>query len=365
MSSTQSPTNYKPPENPNPTPLPDEALAKSGLPDGASAKLGLSRVRLTGPIGSLIEDFLGYLQVEKNSSPLTIRDYRLYLRRLLSWLVKERGDSLQIQDVDLPTIRKYRLYLAQYLDQKERPLSRVTQSYYIIAIRAFLKWLIRNDYEVLSPERIELPKGESRSLKFLDRDQIELLLGQPSISTPDGLRDKAILELLFSTGLRVSELVSLNRETVNLDRREFGVIGKGRKVRVVFISDRAAKWLEQYLATRKDEWTPLFINYRGMRGTTQKEIKVFDSRESEKHRLTSRSVQRLVEKYVKSAKLPIKITPHGLRHSFATDLLSAGADLRSVQEMLGHKNVSTTQIYTHVTNRQLKEIHQQFHSGNK
>lgn len=321
--------------------------------------------RLTGPIGNLIEDFLGYLQVEKNASPLTIRDYRHYLSRFLEWLTKEKGGNFQIQSVDLPTVRKYRLYLAQYLDNKNRPLSRVTQAYYIIAIRAFLKWLIRSDYDVLSPEKIELPKGESRSLKFLDRDQVEHLLSQPSVSSVTGARDKAILELLFSTGLRVSELVSLNRETVNLDRREFGVIGKGRKARVVFLSDRAVKWLGQYLAGRKDEWTPLFVNYRGVKGDPQKEMKAFDIRESEKHRLTARSVQRLVEKYVKKAKLPIKITPHGLRHSFATDLLQAGADLRSVQEMLGHKNVSTTQIYTHVTNRQLKEVHQQFHSGNK
>lgn len=345
MSPVQSSTDYKPPKSQIPTPP--------------------SKTRLTGPIGSLIEDFLGYLLVEKNASPLTIRDYRHYLRRFLDWLIEERGEGLQIQAVDLATIRKYRLCLAQYQDQKNRPLSHVTQAYYIIAVRAFLKWLIRNDYEVLAPEKIELPKGESRSLKFLSHEQVEHLLSQPIISTTDGLRDKAVLELLFSTGLRVSELVSLNRDTISLDRREFGVIGKGRKARVVFISDRAANWLERYLATRKDQWAPLFINYRGMKGSSEKEIKTFDIHEGEKHRLTARSVQRLVEKYVRKAKLPIKITPHGLRHSFATDLLQAGADLRSVQEMLGHKNVSTTQIYTHVTNRQLKEVHRQFHSGNR
>ncbi|KKT76193.1 MAG: Tyrosine recombinase XerC [Microgenomates group bacterium GW2011_GWA1_Microgenomates_45_10] len=321
--------------------------------------------RLGGPIGVLIEDFLGYLLVEKNASPLTIRDYRHYLRRFLDWLIKSEGESCKVQDINLPTIRKYRLYLAQYTDSKNRSLSRVTQSYYVIAIRAFLKWLTKNDYNVLSPEKIELPRGESHSLKFLDRDQVEHLLSQPLPSTLDGARDKAILELLFSTGLRVSELVSLNRDTVNIERREFGIIGKGRKVRVVFISDRAAQSLEGYLAMRKDQWTPLFINFRGLKGDIEKVIKTFDVNESEKHRLTSRSIQRLVEKYVKKAKLPIKITPHGLRHSFATDLLQAGADLRSVQEMLGHKNVATTQIYTHVTNRQLKEVHKQYHSGNK
>lgn len=321
--------------------------------------------KLTGPIGDLAEDFLGYLQVERNSSPLTIRDYRLYLKRFLAWVDKEYGPGTRIEDVDKTKVRRYRLYLAQYADKKGGTLARVTQAYYVIALRALLKWLIKNDHKVLSPEKIELPKGESRTIKTLDSEQLGRLMGQPEISTPGGLRDKAILELLFSTGLRVSELVSLDREAVNLDRREFGVIGKGRKARVVFLSDRAIEWVGQYLATRKDQWPALFINYRGIKGSVEREIKLYDPEEGRRRRLTTRSVQRVLEKYVKKAHLPIKITPHGLRHSFATDLLSHGADLRSVQEMLGHKNISTTQIYTHVTNRQLKEVHQQFHSGNK
>ncbi len=213
-----------------------------------------------------------------------------------------------------------------------------------------LKYLIKRDINVISPDKIDLPKAESRSIKFLERDSVDRLLNMPEISKIEGLRDKAILEVLFSTGLRVSELVGLNRDQINFDRREFGVIGKGRRARVVFLSDTAVEWLNRYLKERSDTSRALFIRYSG---------KTPDDVES--LRLTARSVQRLVEKYVKKARLPIKITPHGLRHSFATDLLHGGADLRAIQEMLGHKNVSTTQIYTHITNPQLKEIHEKFH----
>lgn len=208
----------------------------------------------------------------------------------------------------------------------------------------------------MAPEKIELPKTESRSLKFLDRDQLERLLAQPDVSTERGLRDKALMETLFSTGLRVSELCRLNRDQINLERGEFGVIGKGGRARVVFLSDRAIIWLEKYLAKRTDQSKALFIRYAGNAQAIQN---------LEKLRLTSRSVQRILEKYVRAARLPVKATPHVLRHSFATDLLMNGADLRSVQELLGHKNVSTTQIYTHVTNAQLRDVHKAFHSGNK
>ena len=213
-----------------------------------------------------------------------------------------------------------------------------------------LKYLIKRDINVISPDKIDLPKAESRSIKFLERDSVDRLLNMPEISKIEGLRDKAILEVLFSTGLRVSELVGLNRDQINFDRREFGVIGKGRRARVVFLSDTAVEWLNRYLKERSDNSRALFIRYSGK-----------TPEDAEALRLTSRSVQRLVEKYVKKARLPIKITPHGLRHSFATDLLHGGADLRAIQEMLGHKNVSTTQIYTHITNPQLKEIHEKFH----
>jgi len=201
-----------------------------------------------------------------------------------------------------------------------------------------------------------LPKVESRSLKFLDRDQVDRLLAQPNMSTDQGIRDKAIMEMLFSTGLRVSELCRLNRDQVNLERGEFGVIGKGQRLRVVFLSDRAKIWLERYLAKRTDIFNPLFIRTRGNQEPAVN---------GEKMRLTARSVQRILEKYVRKARLPVKATPHVMRHSFATDLLMNGADLRSVQELLGHKNVATTQIYTHVTNAQLRDVHKAFHSGNK
>ncbi len=306
-------------------------------------------------LSRLVEEFLEYLEIEKNSSPLTIRDYRHYLNRFLSFL-SPTPEKLSPQKIDLETVKKYRVFLSRYTDKSGRTLSRQTQSYHVIALRSFLRWLIKNDYQTLSPEKIDLPKAESRSLKFLDTDQLERLLAQPDISKIRGLRDKAILETLFSTGLRVSELVKLNRETVNLDQKEFGVIGKGGKLRVVFLSERAVFWLKKYLDLREDPWKPLFVRLGRKTDPTA---------DGEKMRLSVRSIQRIVEKYVKKAKLPIKITPHGLRHTFATDLLRAGADIRSVQEMLGHKNISTTQIYTHVTNRQLKEIHETFHGKGK
>ena len=230
----------------------------------------------------------------------------------------------------------------------------MTQNYHLIALRSFLKYLLKRDIAVVAPEKIDLPKAESRSIKFLEREQVDRLLNMPEISDKEGLRDKAILELLFSTGLRVSELTHLNRDTINFDRKEFGVIGKGRRARVVFLSDSAAEWLKRYIDSREDDVPALFIRYSGKKPDAGQNA-------NEAMRLTPRSVQRLVEKYVKKARLPIKITPHGLRHSFATDLLSGGADLRAIQEMLGHKNVSTTQIYTHITNPQLKEIYNKFH----
>jgi site-specific recombinase XerD len=216
--------------------------------------------------------------------------------------------------------------------------------------------MIKRDIDVLSPEKVDLGKADSRSIKFLEREQVERLLSMPELSSDEGMRDKAILEMLFSTGLRVSELVGLNREQINFERKEFGVIGKGRRARVVFLSDSAVSWTQRYIQTRTDNHVPLFIRYSGKKP----DVEALD-KTGESYRLSARSVERLVEKYVKKARLPIKITPHGLRHSFATDLLSGGADLRAIQEMLGHKNVSTTQIYTHITNPQLKEIHDRFH----
>jgi site-specific recombinase XerD len=203
---------------------------------------------------------------------------------------------------------------------------------------------------------VELPKQGPRSVAFLNPEQIERLLSSPKISNNAGLRDRTILETLFSTGLRVSELVSLNRDQIDLERKEFGVKGKGNKLRVVFLSDTAAQWIKRYLQARKDHFKPLFIRYSG---------RVDAQNSGEKMRLTARSIQNIVSKYAKKSGLPIEATPHTLRHSFATDLLISGADIRSVQEMLGHESIRTTQIYTHVTNRHLKEVHKAFHSRNR
>lgn len=312
-------------------------------------------------IGSLIKDFLEYLEIERNVSQLTIRNYAHYLERFRSFLSGPSPSpagatvkSIPVSAITSESIRQYRLFLSRYVDEKGLSLKRVTQNYHLIALRSFLKYCLKRDIPVVAPDKIDLPKAESHSLKFLEREQVDRLLNMPEISKKEGLRDKAILETLFSTGLRVSELVSLNRDQINFDRKEFGVIGKGRRQRVVFLSESAVAWIQRYLENREDDSDALFVRYSG------KKADVGQS-ESESLRLTARSVQRLVEKYVKKARLPVKITPHGLRHSFATDLLSGGADLRAIQEMLGHKNVSTTQIYTHITNPQLKEIHAKFH----
>ena len=304
----------------------------------------------------LVNEFLEYLEVERNLSPLTIRDYRHYLDNFIKWS-KANSPISKPQDLTLDLIRKYRVYLAHFNSPNGNlPLKKVTQNYYVIALRSFLRYLVRRDFRVLTPDKIELPKAESRSLKFLDRDQLERLLAQPDVSNESGIRDKTLMEMLFSTGLRVSELCKLDRDQVNLERREFGVIGKGQRARVVFLSDRAAIWLEKYLSKRADNFKPLFIRYAGNQEPTIN---------GEKMRLTSRSVQRVLDKYVRKARLPVKATPHVLRQSFATDLLMNGADLRSVQELLGHKNVATTQIYTHVTDAKLRDVHKSFHSGNK
>jgi integrase/recombinase XerD len=304
----------------------------------------------------LVDDFLEYLEVEKGRSPLTIREYRHYLNRFLDWL-KASTKTTDPGDITSGLIRRYRLYLAHLLNADGTPIKRVTQTYHIVALRAFLRYLtVQRDISTLSPDKIELPKQSPRLVAFLNPEQLERLLNSPQIADEAGLRDKAILETLFSTGLRVSELVQLNRDQINLDRKEFGVRGKGGKIRVVFLSDTAAHWLERYLQTRKDSFKPLFIRYSGR----------FDcTKDGEKMRLTARSVQEIVNKYAKRGGLPINVTPHTLRHSFATDLLMGGADLRSVQEMLGHESIRTTQVYTHVTNKHLKEIHQTFHSRDK
>ncbi|MDO8270272.1 MAG: tyrosine-type recombinase/integrase [Candidatus Levybacteria bacterium] len=302
-----------------------------------------------------INTYLEYLEIEKNASKLTIRNYKFYLSRFTSWF-EANYPQKSIKDINIELVRRYRVWLSDYADDKGITLMRVTQGYHIIALRSFLRFCVRNDMETLSPEKIDLPKGESKSLKFLGRDHLRELMNAVDTSDVKGLRDRAILELLFSTGLRVSELCRLNRDQMNFKTLEFGVIGKGGRARVVFLSDSAIFWLTKYFDARDENFAPVFIRYaKGVDPINQ----------GERMRLTPRSIERIVEKYVRKAKLPVKISPHGLRHSFATDLLYNGADLRSVQEMLGHKNISTTQIYTHVTNPQLKNVHRKFHQGNK
>lgn len=313
-------------------------------------------MKQNGNIESLFSDFFEYLLVVKARSPLSIRQYKHYLRRFSLWL-KENYPLARPENIDKEMVRQYRLYLARFRNQNDVPLKRVTQTYHIIALRSFLRYLmVQRDIPTLSPDKIELPKQTSRSVAFLNAEQVERLLNSPRIADEIGLRDKTILETLFSTGVRVSELVSLNRDQIDLERREFSVRGKGDKLRVVFLSDAAAHWIERYLRTRKDSFKPLFIRYS--RDVDMK-------RGGERMRLTVRSVQRIVENYAKKSGLAIEVTPHTLRHSFATDLLIGGADLRSVQEMLGHESIRTTQVYTHVTNKHLKEIHQAFHGRGK
>ncbi len=309
---------------------------------------------------SLITDFLEYLELERNASQLTIRNYDHYLKRFMDFVHSThsgRSDNINPKNIDLNLVRKYRLYLSRWIDPKtKKPLKRVTQNYFMIALRAFLRYLAKSDILALSAEKVELGDPEPRPLKVLDETQLKQLLEAPDLSEKSGLRDRAILETLFSTGLRVSELTALSRDTINLQRREFGIIGKGGKERVVFISDSAAECLQRYLNARKDTFKPLFIRFQG---------KVDLENDGESMRLTPRSIERIVEKYVKALGFSVKATPHTLRHGFATDLLINGADIRSVQEMLGHANISTTQIYTHVTNAHLKDVHKAFHSGNK
>lgn len=303
-------------------------------------------------LSSLKLDFLEYLELERNVSQNTIENYNHYLIRFIDF-----AGEIKPSEINLELIKKYRLHLARWKDpDTNQALKRNTQNYFMIALRSFLKYLTRVDVASLPPEKVELGEVDDSPLKVLENSDLQVLLSSPDLTTPDGLRDKAILETLFSTGLRVSELASLNRDTINFDRREFPIVGKGGKQRIVFLSDSACETIQNSLDARKDSYKPLFIRFQGRQDPSD---------DGENMRLTTRSIERIVEKYVKQAGLSVKATPHTLRHSFATDLLVNGADIRSVQEMLGHSNIATTQIYTHITNKQLKEVHKTFHGKNK
>ncbi len=324
-------------------------------------------------LSALIQQFLEHCEIEKNQSLKTIDNYSRYLKKFSDF----SGD-METEKIDLPLVQKYRLHLNRLQNKKGEGLSKKTQNYHVIALRAFLKYLIKNDYSTLAPEKIELAKIPERTVEFLTREEVEKLFGavteqlkrnedKPAHTGKSAnakgaqdnkkssvLRDLAILETLYSTGLRVSELASLNRNQVDLVRREFMVRGKGKKPRIVFLSDRAVKHIQNYLKSRNDAFEPLFINTGRPRAAT-------DITKGESRRLTTVSIESLVRKYSMLAGITKKVTPHTLRHSFATDLLQNGADIRAVQEMLGHASITTTQIYTHLTNRRLREIHEKFH----
>ncbi len=307
-------------------------------------------------IAELIDDFLEHLEIESGRSKKTIENYRLYLERFLM-IVQEilSKDDVKASDINREVLRKYRIRLNRYGSENgSDDLKTITQAYHLIALRGFLKYLARREIKSLDPSLVELPHVVRKQVTFLHFDEVEDMLEQIDLSTESGLRDRAIIELLYSGGLRVSELVGLNRDSVNLERREFMVRGKGSKDRPIFISEACADRVRDYLDARTDSLPALFLN-------NSKNLQAVDT-SGNYRRITPRSVERIVEKYARLAGITKHVSPHTLRHSFATDLLMNGADIRAVQTMLGHADISTTQIYTHVTDAHLKEIHEKFHS---
>lgn len=310
-------------------------------------------------ISELISDFLEHLEIESGRSKKTIENYRLYLERFYE-IVQEilNKDVVKPEDITKEVLRKYRLKLNRYgSDNGDEDLQTITQAYHLIALRGFMKYLARREIKSLDPSLIDLPHVVRKQVTFLHYDEVEDMLEQIDTSTESGLRDRAIIELLYSGGLRVSELVGLNRDSINLERREFVVRGKGSKDRPIFISEACADRVSDYLDARTDSLPALFLN-------NSRNLQAVDT-SGNYRRMTARSVERIVEKYAKLAGITKHVSPHTLRHSFATDLLMNGADLRAVQSMLGHSDISTTQIYTHVTDAHLKEIHEKFHSETK
>lgn len=305
-------------------------------------------------LNRLLQQYLEYLEIEKNRSQKTVENYNRYLRRFIKFLEDKLGkkaDSLDPKAIDQEMVRQYRLFLNR-INKDNSPageLKKITQNYYVIALRGFLKYLAKLGVKSLSAEKVELGKATPRDIDIISYDDLERLLDSAKGTSIRDLRDKAVLEILFSTGLRVSEMCQLNRDSINLDRGEFSVRGKGDKVRVVFLSDTARDALKKYLDKREDIDEALFISF-----SKSGNPKVLG-------RVTPRTIQRLMQHYASKAGITRRVTPHTLRHLFATDLLQNGADLRSVQMMLGHSSLVTTQIYTHLTNKELKEIHQSFH----
>ncbi len=320
-------------------------------------------------------EFLEYCEIEKGQSILTVSNYDRYLNRFFAWLKNEKAQAdeaiiLKPKDIDQEVIRKYRLYVNRLRSRDGRELKGSTQNHHVLALRAFLRYLSFRGIKTLSPEKITLAKTGDREVSFLNIEEYEKLLSIPNANDVEGAKNKAILELLFSTGLRVSELVKLNVSDINFESGEIAVLGKGKKLRVVFVSERAQSAISNYLRLKykldKDNTEPNIVS------TQVKQDKNFKKLENEplflsnrNNRINPRGVERMVKKYAKEAGISKQVTPHTLRHTFATDLLGAGADLRSVQSLLGHSNISTTQIYTHVTNKGLREVHKKFHGGNR
>lgn len=312
------------------------------------------------PIINHITGFLEYLEVEKGSASKTQENYARYLNKFVKWLKQTHRDDIKPHELTSEHIWDYRIFLSRspINSKNQKPLKKKTQNYYLIAIRNLLNYFTDKDIQSLPAEKIKLAKDKTAQVpKFLNLDQVEKLLNSPNTSHNIGLRDKAILEVLFSTGLRVAELTALNKDQIKIKNDtkdiELGITGKGGRARTVYFSDRTVNHLRDYLKTRNDDDKALFINYRPGKSELSPAL----------NRLTPRSIERILEKYSKVAELSIMATPHTMRHSYATDLLNQGADLRTVQELLGHQNVATTQIYTHVTNKRLREMHRKFHSG--
>jgi len=317
----------------------------------------MAKLTLLSDFEDVVLKYLEFCEIEKNLSQNTIKMYHFYLSDFNDWAKDYlKKDNFTLKDIDEELVKKYRVNLNRRISTKSNmEFKRSTQKTFLVALRALLKYLVVEEgLEIMSPEQIILGKSEDRVPKVLNPQQMKKLFEVQNLDRKSGVRDRAIIETLFSTGLRVSELIGLNRDAVNLNTGEFTVVGKGRKARTVYLSPEAIKWLKRYLSTRADPFIPLFIRYSG------KKMRENDF-DGESLRLTSRSIQRLIKKYVKRSGISVDATPHTLRHTYATGLLSEGADLRSVQELLGHSNVSTTQIYTHVTNPQLKDIHRRFH----
>lgn len=308
------------------------------------------------PLPQHLNDFLDWIDVEKGLSSKTQENYERFLKKFFEWIKNNSLENIKPHELTPQHIWDYRLYLSRYADKKGHTLKKTTQNYYLIALRALLSYFSAKDIISLPADKIALPRADKseKTVKFLTLEQIEKLLMAPDIKSHIGLRDRAILETFFSTGLRISELVSLNREQFfnikNKKDLEVSIVGKGDYPRTVYFSERALSWLKKYLEIRQDKEKPLFIHYSGRKDA-------FSSR------LTQRSIERLVKIYSIKAGVPIFTTPHTLRHSYATDLLSQGVDLRIIQEFLGHRSITSTQIYTHVTNKRLRDIHRQFHSG--